>query len=77
MQIGIHVKIEIINNLFQVDINRRVQGCAAHYEQYCQHVDTNPAINKSVGFIFLTNNECTRLRCMIQKKTFKFLDNII
>jgi hypothetical protein len=33
-----HVKIEKINNLFQVDINRREQGCAAHYEQYCQHV---------------------------------------
>jgi hypothetical protein len=32
------IKIEIINNLFQVDINRREQGCAAHYEQYCQHV---------------------------------------
>jgi hypothetical protein len=29
------VKIEKINNLFQVDINRREQGCAAHYEQYC------------------------------------------
>jgi hypothetical protein len=27
-------------NLFQVDINRREQGCAAHYEQYCQHVVT-------------------------------------
>jgi hypothetical protein len=23
-----------------VDINRREQGCAAHYEQYCQHVVT-------------------------------------
>jgi hypothetical protein len=34
------VKIEKINNLFQVDINRREQGCAAHYEQYCQHVVT-------------------------------------
>jgi hypothetical protein len=32
------VKIEKINNLFQVDIDRREQGCAAHYEQYCQHV---------------------------------------
>jgi hypothetical protein len=32
------VKIEKINNLFQVDINRREQGCTAHYEQYCQHV---------------------------------------
>jgi hypothetical protein len=32
------VKIEKINNLFQVDINRRGQGCAAHYEQYCQHI---------------------------------------
>ena len=28
------VKIEKINNLFQVDIDRREQGCAAHYEQY-------------------------------------------
>jgi hypothetical protein len=64
MQIGRHVKIEKINNLFQVDINRREQGCAAHYEQYCQHVVTNPAMNKSVGFMFLTNNECTRFRCM-------------
>jgi hypothetical protein len=54
MQIGRHVNIEKINNLFQVDINRREQGCAAHYEQYCQHVVTNPAINKSVGFTFLT-----------------------
>jgi hypothetical protein len=27
------VKIEKINNLFQVDINRREQCCAAHYEQ--------------------------------------------
>ena len=34
------VKIEKIDNLFQVDINRREQGCAAHYEQYCQHVVT-------------------------------------
>jgi hypothetical protein len=34
------VKIEKINNLFQVDIDRREQGCAAHYEQYCQHVVT-------------------------------------
>jgi hypothetical protein len=35
------VKIEKINNLFQVDINRREQGCAANYEQYCrQHVVT-------------------------------------
>ena len=34
------VKIEKINNLFQVDINRREQGYAAHYEQYCQHVVT-------------------------------------
>jgi hypothetical protein len=35
------VKIEKINNLFQVDVNtRREQGCAAHYEQYCQHVVT-------------------------------------
>ena len=34
------VKIEKINNLLQVDINRREQGCAAHYEQYCQHVVT-------------------------------------
>jgi hypothetical protein len=25
------VKIEKINNMFQVDINRREQGCAAHY----------------------------------------------
>ena len=32
--------IEKINNLFQVDIDRREQGCAAHYEQYCQHVVT-------------------------------------
>jgi hypothetical protein len=31
------VKIEKINNLLQVDIDRREQGCAAHYEQYCQH----------------------------------------
>jgi hypothetical protein len=40
---GVHctrVKIEKINNLFQVDINSREQGCAAHYEQYCQHVVT-------------------------------------
>jgi hypothetical protein len=42
---GVHctrrrVKIEKINNLFQVDINRREQGCAAHYEQYCQYVVT-------------------------------------
>jgi hypothetical protein len=36
-----HVKIEKINNMFQVDINRREQGGAAHYEQYCQHVVTN------------------------------------
>jgi hypothetical protein len=34
------LKIVKINNLFQVDINRREQGCAAHYEQYCQHVVT-------------------------------------
>jgi hypothetical protein len=34
------VKIEKINNLLQVDIDRREQGCAAHYEQYCQHVVT-------------------------------------
>ena len=34
------VKIEKINNLLQVDINKREQGCAAHYEQYCQHVVT-------------------------------------
>ena len=34
------VQIEKINNLFQVDINRREQVCAAHYEQYCQHVVT-------------------------------------
>jgi hypothetical protein len=34
------VKIEKINNLLQVDINRREQGCAANYEQYCQHVVT-------------------------------------
>jgi hypothetical protein len=34
------VKIEKIDNLFHVDINRREQGCAAHYEQYCQHVVT-------------------------------------
>jgi hypothetical protein len=34
------VKIEKINNLFQVDINRREQGCAANYEQCCQHVVT-------------------------------------
>jgi hypothetical protein len=34
------VEIEKIDNLFQVDINRREQGCAAHYEQYCQHVVT-------------------------------------
>jgi hypothetical protein len=34
------VKIEKINNLFQVDINRCEQGCAAHHEQYCQHVVT-------------------------------------
>ena len=38
--LGRRVKIEKINNLFQVDINRREQGCAAHYEQYCQHVVT-------------------------------------
>jgi hypothetical protein len=30
----------MVDNLFQVDINRREQGCAAHYEQYCQHVVT-------------------------------------
>jgi hypothetical protein len=35
------VKIEKINNLLQVDIDRREQGCAAHYEQYCQHVVTS------------------------------------
>jgi hypothetical protein len=57
MQIGRHVKIEKINNLFQVDINWREKGCAAHYEQYCQHVVTDPDINKSVGFMILTNNE--------------------
>ena len=34
------VKIEKINNLLQVDIDRPEQGCAAHYEQYCQHVVT-------------------------------------
>ena len=34
------VKIDKINNLFQVDINRREEGCAAHYEQHCQHVVT-------------------------------------
>ena len=34
------VKIEKINNLLQVDVNRREQGYAAHYEQYCQHVVT-------------------------------------
>jgi hypothetical protein len=34
------VKIEKINNLLQVDIDRREQGCAAHYEQYCQHAVT-------------------------------------
>ena len=34
------IKIEKINNLLQVDIDRREQGCAAHYEQYCQHVVT-------------------------------------
>jgi hypothetical protein len=28
------VKIEKINNLFQVDIDRREQCCAANYEQY-------------------------------------------
>ena len=33
-------KIDNLSNLFQVDINRREQGCAAHYEQYCQHVVT-------------------------------------
>jgi hypothetical protein len=38
---GTRVKIEKINNLLQVDIDRREQGCqAAHYEQYCQHVVT-------------------------------------
>ena len=30
----------MVDNLFQVDMNRREQGCAAHYEQYCQHVVT-------------------------------------
>jgi hypothetical protein len=35
-----HVKIEKINNLFQIDIDRREQCCAANYEQYCQHVVT-------------------------------------
>jgi hypothetical protein len=30
----------MVDNLFQVDINRREQGCAAHYEQYCKHVVT-------------------------------------
>jgi hypothetical protein len=34
------VKIEKINNLLQVDIDRREQGYAAHYEQYCQHAVT-------------------------------------
>jgi hypothetical protein len=34
------LKIEKINNLFQVDINRSEQGCAAYYEQHCQHVVT-------------------------------------
>ena len=34
------VKFEKINNLLQVDIDKREQGCAAHYEQYCQHVVT-------------------------------------
>ena len=37
---GSRVKIEKINNLLQVDIDRCEQGCAAHYEQYCQHVVT-------------------------------------
>jgi hypothetical protein len=27
-------------HLLQVDINKHEQGCAAHYEQYCQHVVT-------------------------------------
>ena len=38
-KIATRVKIEKINNFFQVDINRREQGCAAHYEQYCELTD--------------------------------------
>jgi hypothetical protein len=33
-------KGKVGETLFQIDINRREQGCAAHYEQYCQHVVT-------------------------------------
>jgi hypothetical protein len=34
------VKIDIDRREREVDIDRREQDCAAHYEQYCQHVVT-------------------------------------
>jgi hypothetical protein len=36
-------KRDALSSLYKismVDINRREQGCATHYEQYCQHVVT-------------------------------------
>ena len=58
------VKIEKINNLFQVDINRLEQGCAAHYEQYCQHVVTALFnCNNMVDNLFIVGRTtyCSRL----------------
>jgi hypothetical protein len=56
------LKIEKINNLFeQVDINRREQGCAAHYEQYIvnmllQHCSTVTIWNNMVDNLFIVGH---------------------
>ena len=52
------VKIEKINNLFQVDINRREQGCAAHYmnsivNMLLQHCSTVTTWNNMVDNLFI------------------------
>jgi hypothetical protein len=48
---GAHVKIEKINNLFPVDIDRCEQGCAAHYEQV-----VNKTWNNIVDILFIVGN---------------------
>jgi hypothetical protein len=54
---GTRVKIEKINNLLQVDIDRREHGCAAHYEQVVnmllQHCSTVTTWNNMVDNLFI------------------------
>jgi hypothetical protein len=53
--------IEKINNLFQVDVNRREQGCAAHYtnsivNMLLQHCSTVTTWNNMVDNLFIVGH---------------------